>query len=138
MRAAVAVLPAQGTGGNMVRRFTALLFTVIMALGAMADNIGQPALTIYNRDFAVVRQPLTLDLKAGSNQVRFTDVTLHLEPDSVVLRDPAGRRLLQVLEQNYRNDPVSQELMLSLYEGRTIDFVTFRNGKEEIVPGKII
>ncbi len=121
-----------------MRKITALVFTLIMSLGSMADTIGQPALTVYNRDFAVVRQPLTLDLKAGSNQIKFTDVTLHLEPDSVVLRDPAGKRLLQVLEQNYRNDPVSQELMLSLYEGRTIDFITYRNGKEEIVQGKII
>jgi len=43
--------------------------------------------------------------------------------------DPAGRAL-QILEQNYRNDPVSQELLLSFYEGKTIEF--------QIQPGQII
>src|SRR5437016_7382359 len=82
----------------------------------------QPALTIYNANFAVVRQTIPLDLKTGVNRMSFTDATAHIEPDSVILRDPAGRRVLQILEQNYRNDPVSQELLLSINEGKTIDF----------------
>lgn len=82
----------------------------------------QPSLTIYNQDFAVVRQDLPLDLKSGENQVNVNDITMHLEPDSVILRDPSGKHSLQVLEQNYRADPVSQISLLSLYEGRTIDF----------------
>ena len=52
-----------------------------------------------------------------------------MEPDSVILRDPAGRTL-QIFEQNYRNDPVSQELLLSFYEGKTIEF--------QVQPGQII
>jgi hypothetical protein len=40
-----------------------------------------------------------------------------------------------VLEQNYRNDPVSQELLLSFYEGKTIDFQVQPG---QIVKGKII
>lgn len=97
----------------------------------------QPALTIYNQNFAVVRQGVPIDLKAGMNRVRFTDATAHIEPDSVMLRDPSGRPL-QVLEQNYRNDPVSQELLLSLFEGQTIDFLVRDQNKSEVVKGKII
>jgi hypothetical protein len=82
----------------------------------------QPSLTIYNQDFAVVRQDLPLDLKPGENQVNVNDITMHLEPDSVILRDPTGKHAVRVLEQNYRADPVSQFSLLSLYEGRTIDF----------------
>jgi hypothetical protein len=86
----------------------------------------------------VVRQDLPLDLKAGVNSVRVTDITMHLEPDSVILRDPTGRQQIQVLEQNYRADPVSQELLLSLFEGKTIDFLVPRENKQEVVSGKII
>jgi hypothetical protein len=98
----------------------------------------QPSLTIYNQNFAVVRQDLPLDLKAGVNSVRVTDITMHLEPDSVILRDPTGKQQIQVLEQNYRADPVSQELLLSLFEGKTIDFLVPRENKQEVVSGKII
>ena len=100
---------------------------------------GQPALTIYNQNFAVVRDSVALDLKQGVNDVRFTETTAHLEPDSVILRDPSGKTSVQILEQNYRNDPVSQELLLSLFEGKTIDFlVTDPNKPNTIVQGKIV
>ncbi len=53
----------------------------------------------------MVRDSVPLDLKDGINDVRFTDTTAHAEPDSVILRDPAGAVLkLQVIEQNYRAD----------------------------------
>ena len=103
------------------------------------ESWNDPALTIYNQNFAVIRQPLSLDLNSGVNTVRFTETTSYLEPDSVMLRDPQGRRNLQVLEQNFRNDPVSQELLLSMYEGKTIDFLVKRDGEKlETVKGKII
>ncbi|HEV2987525.1 MAG TPA: hypothetical protein VG759_03730, partial [Candidatus Angelobacter sp.] len=110
---------------------------------AQKSSSDQPALTIYNADFAVVRQMIPLDLKTGINRVSFTDATAHIEPDSVILRDPTGHRTLQILEQNYRNDPVSQELLLSLNEGKTIDFRVQRvdaqgQAHNEIVQGKII
>ena len=103
-----------------------------------ADEKPAPSLTIYNQNFAVVRQDIPLDLKAGTTSVRMTDITMHLEPDSVILRDPAGKHPVQVLEQNYRADPVSESLLLSFYEGKTIDFLVQRGEKQEVIPGKII
>ena len=99
----------------------------------------QPALTIYNQNFAVVRERVPLDLTAGANTVTYSGVTVHLEPDSVVLRDPAGKVALRILEQNYRADTISQGLLLSLYEGRELDFlVRDQNAKEYTVKGKVI
>ena len=117
------------------------LLPIAMALSCAAAA-AQPALTIYNQNFAVVRDTVPLDLKHGINEVRYTDATAQVEPDSVILRDPAGKRSLQILEQNYRNDPVSQELLLSLFEGKTIDFQSIRmkdnTQMRELIPGKII
>jgi hypothetical protein len=103
-----------------------------------ADD-GAAALTIYNQNFFVAREMFPLDLKAGVNEAQYTGVAAHLEPDSVILRDPHGRAL-QILEQNYRNDPISQELLLSFYEGKTVDFVVGRNadGSDVKVKGKVI
>ncbi len=113
----------------------AALMIMACATGAAADT----ALTIYNQNFAVVRDSVALDLKQGQNDVRFTNTTAHLEPSSVILRDPSGKTKLQILEQNYRNDPVSQELLLSLFEGKTIDFLVTQPDKPSIiVPGKIV
>jgi len=107
--------------------FTPLLFS--------AD----PALTIYNQNFAVIRETLPLDLKAGNNTVRFSGATAQVEPDSVILRDATGRQAVVVVEQNYRNDPVSQDLLLSLNEGKTIEFsVRNQDGTTRTVTGRIV
>src|SRR5262245_1336631 len=97
------------------------------------------ALTIYNQNFFVAREHVPLDLQAGVNEAQYTGVAAHLEPDSVILRDPGGRAL-QIVEQNYRNDPVSPEMLLSFYEGKTIDFVVGRNadGSDVKMKGKVI
>jgi len=97
------------------------------------------ALTIYNQSFAVVRQTLPLDLKSGANQLEITDITSHLEPDSVILRDLKSGRDLRILEQNYRSDVASQGRLLALYEGKSIEFlVPDKDGNRRLVPGKII
>jgi hypothetical protein len=102
---------------------------------AKDDAVMAPALTIYNQQFAVVRHGLALDLKTGQNHVEVTDITGHVEPDSVFLRSLEEGRHLRILEQNYRNDPVSEQLLLSLYEGKTIDFMM---ADKTLVQGKII
>ncbi len=126
----------------MRRILVAGLWTTLMAAAAAAAAQQQdsPSLTIYNQNFAVVRQSVPLDLKVGVNHVLYSNITAHVEPDSVVLRDPRGGRL-QILEQNYRNDPISEGLLLSLFEGKTIEFETGMNdgqGHPIIVKGKVI
>jgi len=115
-------------------------FNSAFASGAEQEQKGDsPSLTIYNQQFAVVRQKLPLDLRSGVNHLQVTDITAHLEPDSVILRSLDVGRHLQILEQNYRNDPVSQQLLLSLYEGKAIDFLeTDKDGTARTVQGKII
>lgn len=110
-----------------------------MAQSVAGSDRQAPALTIYNGNFALVREYIPLELPSAVNTVSFTEVTSHLEPDSVILRDPSGQRSLQVLEQNYRADPVSQELLLSLYEGKTIEFLVNPGAHPpETIKGKII
>jgi hypothetical protein len=119
----------------MITRFVCLLF---LSGSLFAQQSSQPSLTIYNQNFAVVRQQLPLDLKSGENQISVNDITMHLEPDSVILRDPTGKHAVQVLEQNYRADPISQTLLLSLYEGKTIDFEMGTTQGIQIIKGKVI
>jgi len=112
--------------------------TCMIVLGLVLANsivtFAEPSLTIYNQDFAVVRDQIELSLKQGENEVNVTDITTQAEPESVILRDPAGKYAFRILEQNYRADPVSTESLLSLYEGQEIDFIT----ESEMVRGRII
>ena len=110
-----------------------------LLLLSLSSAVAAPSLTIYNQDFAVVRQEVPMNLKPGINQVSFDQVTAQLEPDSVVLRDPSGKLDFQILEQGYRNDPVSIGLMLDHFEGKQISFlVDEEDGKRIEKIGTII
>lgn len=114
------------------------LAVIVMLLGLTRVWSGDARMTIYNQNFAVVRQQVPLDLKNGVNRIQFSGVTAYVEPDSVILRDPAGQFPFRILEQNYRADPVSESSLLRLYEGKVIDFLVQQNGHNETVRGKII
>jgi hypothetical protein len=60
----------------VIRQLASVIASRGMCLAA--DEAAQPSLTVYNQSFAVVRQELALDLKAGVNNVRVTDITMHL------------------------------------------------------------
>ena len=79
---------------------TILLPSMLLLCGVIGEAqerlptpTNQPALTIYNQNFFVAREYVPLDLTAGVNHAQFAGIASHLEPDSVILRDPAGRAL---------------------------------------------
>lgn len=116
-----------------------LPYLALLATTALLPAAAEPSLTIYNQGFAVVRDSVPLDLKAGINEAHFSGMTAQAETDSVILRDPAGKVKFQILEQAYRNDPVSSGLMLQLNEGKTIGFeIREPNKPNRSVQGKII
>jgi hypothetical protein len=126
----------------LMRRTTpACLRALVILISAwcFAQQESSPSLTIYNQNFAVVRQSVPLDLKTGVNHVLFSDITAHAEPESVVLRELSGGHL-QILEQNYRNDPISEGLLLNLFEGKTLDFDVGNDsqGHPVIVQGRVV
>ena len=78
---------------------------------------GQSALTVYNQNFAVVRDVVRLNLQPGDNRIRYDEATAMLEPGSVILRDRAGRTAMAIREQSYQSLPVSLASQLKDYEG---------------------
>ena len=112
---------------------------LLLLAAASASFAADPALTIYNGGYAVVRETLPIELKSGVNQVSFAGVTTQVEADSVILRDIKGKAEFQVLEQSYRNDPVTQAMLLSLFEGKTLEFNHRETNKpDRVVIGKVV
>ena len=110
----------------------------VQAAHSAPPHTSAPSLTLYNDNFAVVRDTLQLTLKPGINQVRYQEITTQLEPDSVIFRPLEKKDQLFVLEQNYHSLPVNESLLLQHYEGEVIDFEVTRNNQTEILSGKII
>ncbi len=98
----------------------------------------QSLLTIYSGGFALVRDVVPLELKAGENSVRYFGATSGMEPGSVILRDPTGKVAMAILEQNYQPAPVNQTTFLERYEGQSIGFLVRDAKGERVVEGKVL
>jgi len=129
----------------MIRCFAFLPLLAFSYVVAQEPTTAPTRLTIYNQDFAVARTTVPLDLHAGTNEVLTTNVTGQLEPDSVVLRDPSGRNMVHVAEQNYDAAVVDQQWMMEKYEGKTIDFqiqgpqvVESATGEPRVIPARTV
>jgi len=88
--------------------------------------------------YAVVRHLRTLDLKAGRNTVRFSDVAALIDPTTVSfesLTDPKGTR---VIEQNFQFDLVNTQKLLEKYIDRTISVDQVRGSGVETFRGTLL
>jgi hypothetical protein len=80
------------------------------------------SLTVYNQNFAVVKQRRLIELGQGASLVKFPEVAATIVPESVqftALR-PSGAK---VLEQNYEFDLLSANKLLQKYIDREISIV---------------
>jgi len=56
----------------------------------------------------------------------------------MVTIDLTGKHALAILEQSYRNDPVTQERLLSLFEGKTIHFQVQHGEATSVIEGRVV
>jgi hypothetical protein len=70
--------------------------------------------------YGVVREIRKIDLKAGENDVRFTDVASGIDPTTVSFVSLTDPTQTYVVEQNYEYDLVSGEKMLDKYLDKQI------------------
>ncbi|HET9949515.1 MAG TPA: hypothetical protein VFQ22_11380, partial [Longimicrobiales bacterium] len=95
--------------------------------------------TVYNQDFALVREVRTLDLATGRIDLEFADVAAQIQPETVHIR-PLGGAGVEVLEQNYRYDLLNPQKLLEKYVGRTVTVYRTNpeTGEEEGVEAEVL
>lgn len=102
----------------------ALSLTLALPLGAHAES---PELTVYNQNFALVKDYRPLTLKTGSNEVLMDDVAALMDPSSVHVKSLTSPRGVRVREQNFRYDLISRQNILDRMVGQKIRFT--KDGK---------
>ena len=108
----------------------------LQSTAAQRDAI---SITVYNQNFALVREIRTLDLASGQFALEFGDVASSIQPETVHIR-PLGGGSLQVLEQNYQFDLLSPQKLLEKYVGRTVNVYRTnpQTGEEEAVEAEVL
>jgi hypothetical protein len=80
----------------------------------------QVSLTVYNRNFGLVREVRKVHLGTGNVELSYADVSAHIQPETVHLKSLTGDDGVTVLEQNYRYDLLNPDTLLKKYVGKTI------------------
>ena len=102
--------------------FCILFCTTICSAGFAAQKLPEPgvALTVYNENFAVVKESRQIVFEQGVNTVRFTDVASAIDPTSVNFQCLSAPGAIAILEQNYEYDLVNADSLLKRYIDKNV------------------
>jgi len=102
-----------------------------VGFGAAAKEAEQAvALTIYNDNFAVVRESRQMSFEEGLNTVKFTDVASAIDPTSVNFKCLSSPGAVSILEQNYEYDLVNTAGLLKRYIDKIVTVVLKGSGAD--------
>ena len=114
-----------------------IIFLAVACIACSAGFAGRQkpseqgvTLTIYNNNFAVVRQSRQIAFEKGLNTVRFTDVASAIDPTSVNFRCLSSPGAVSILEQNYEYDLVNTNTLLKRYIDRNVTVILRGSGAD--------
>lgn len=108
-----------------------ILFFVALSVIAHTEESSDLSLTVYNDNFALVRDVRNVNLSGGVNSIEVTDVAALLDPTSVHFKALSGP-LVNLMEQNFDYDLMSGDKLMSKYIGKNITLVDYDTGERSI------
>jgi len=117
-----------------MKRKYMLTVCVVLLAGAAVRGERQLALSVYNDNFALVKDQRTLDFKPGVNEYRFTDVAATIDASSVRFRSLTDAQA-KIVEQNFQFDLVGSEKLLEKYIDQPVEVLGVRG---EIFSGTLL
>jgi len=88
--------------------------------GMNQEDANSVAVTVYNDNFAVVKDCRDIVFAEGQNVIKFTDVASAIEPTSVNFQCVTSPGQISVLEQNYEYDLVGTASLLNRYLDKAV------------------
>lgn len=80
------------------------------------------SLTIYNQNFALVREQRSIKLKTGLNYLRVENVAANIDPTTVSFLSLTAPNAVTVREQNYQYDLIDPTMVLCKSVGKKLKF----------------
>jgi len=110
--------------------------TVLIALASISlaqkTKLSEPGigLTVYNNNFAVVKERRLIEFEEKTDMVKFTDVASEIDPTSVNFECLSAPGAITILEQNYEYDLVNTAGLLERYVDETVTVVVSGSGAD--------
>ncbi|MCX8081893.1 MAG: DUF4139 domain-containing protein [bacterium] len=106
--------------------FVVMVLLLCISLTGFAQEMKRKdvSLTVYNQNFALVRDVRSINLKEGKSEIRFVDIAGNIEPASVHFKSITAPDKCGILEQNFEYDLVSADKLLSKYVDKVISVIS--------------
>ena len=112
---------------------------VLFFLAIQPAFVYSAAVTIYNDNFALVRDTKDVDVKVGKQTIEVDDVSAKIDPTSVLPKFLSDANNITILEQNYDFDLVNSNKLLQKYIGKDITVERYLpNSQKEKISGKLL
>ncbi|HET6456502.1 MAG TPA: DUF4139 domain-containing protein [Armatimonadota bacterium] len=124
-----------------MRRIAFLLFAILLAATSFAATASAPTnvqLTIYNQNFALVKENRDMSLEKGMNTVSILDVAARIEPSSVAFKSLTDPNAVVVREQNYQYDLVNSRTILNKSLGKRVKIIKYLDGTVKEIEGIVL
>jgi len=124
-----------------MKRIAFLLFAILLAATSFAATASAPTnvqLTIYNQNFALVKENRDMSLEKGMNTVSILDVAARIEPSSVAFKSLTDPNAVVVREQNYQYDLINTNTILNKSLGRRVKIVKYLDGTVKEIEGVVL
>ncbi len=97
------------------------------------------SVTIYNDNFALVKDTKEVNVKNGTQTIEVDDVSAKIDPTSVLPKFLSDSNNITILEQNYDFDLVNSSKLLQKYIGKDITVERYLpNSQKEKISGKLL
>ena len=106
----------------------ALLILLVSSISCAGQSVSAPEslqLTVYNANFALVKDTRSVTLRTGVNSIEVEDVAAKIDPTSVLFKSITAPNEIAILEQNYQYDLINPENILSKSVGKRATFTRF-------------
>ena len=101
-----------------------LLLFVALSAASFIDSDEDLAITIYNNDFALVKDTRTIQFDQGISQLYFDDVASTIETTTVMFTPEDKAANVTVYEQNLENNLADKYALLKKYIGKVVSIDT--------------
>ena len=81
------------------------------------------AVTIYNENLALIKDQRKVQLKRGTSNLAFRDVSAHMRAETALLRSTSAPGSISVLEQNFDFDLLTPQKLLEKYVNRNVSII---------------
>jgi len=98
------------------------------------------AITIYNKNLALIKDQRSVKLDRGFNQLAFRGVSARMRPETAILRSLSNAKGFHVIEQNFDYDLLTPNKLLDKYVGNKVRIATINpaTGKQKIEKATVL